>query len=1068
MPASIEQLSQKILNNIIAKQSLLNNYPTQGVVFLAIDPLFNDSHTRKIVSDSVLAATKSLSFDCVAGIASRGYVFSGFVANQFNHKGEQFIQKVKVKGDPRFAQLKTTTEYSSDELQVLKGTVQKDKKYLLTDDLIASGGSALSSIQLIRDNGGQVNTVFVMTELVDLGARELLKKSGIELISLLKLTNEDLQKLLLLQEAYANNKTATISYQLSHHKGELTPECAVHIASQSACKKDGATLAIQKMLDPLSIVLIGHDVASGVSKQPFGYEETAKGASNRLAALRQEIKNSENTILVSVENGLRFAEDEDTYYDFVHVVIEKNNVISTHIQDCCVVPEEIIREIDPHHETTWSEIANRKGLAKSANNPHQEAIFGGISREVHIQQALNQALKKLDLPKNDSLTIQRVAKLNSHQSHKRYAQRGIIFSTSTERKPQNTIDLYNQGFPEKAKQNDFKIFDTGDAFSVISPEVELNGANVNIHAGVKHKNYSPLVLLHEALQICRCAHEHGAKEITIALPEQYHPMLCPSDFNVLLINLFKVSGAAKIYFYDQQYQGKLSENNKNLTWDKEPVLRYLQWNPQGTFDEKIAHHMRKHSVTRILSQCEMNQTNIDELMSHDTAPENIQVPTIKNPQHILLYCSANQAFAMEIAESLKARGETIKIYNVQGTGMDAMIPRDAKICGATVTIVQSTRPNPDNIELAREYQINGASSYFFEAISVARQAHLRGAEQINLVNPYQFGARSDKAENNTKGKTGAYIQHNGLLLEAAGVNHVVTAECHDPHTLSGTYTGKKIQGSAVRALTLISIKIAEQWLQSSPQGQFRLVTPDAGAAKRTKELTQTLQAILKKRLCESRILGEKERGSHKDDSALITNLNAGSIEINPQDKYLITDDETVTGSTLCQAIQNLKKQGAQDISVAIVHDNMPIDWLLRQLCLGRFLFLGVNDLHFSNTQEMGTLAKSYDDLIQTYSQMTSLSPIEIEAQVLEWFKKNMAEFASSFDLFKTTFNQISTRVILHNLSDAFVDELSLKAKAQLTPRSVYTANTLFSSSSQPSNLVDTNSQKSTLVQKMAM
>jgi phosphoribosylpyrophosphate synthetase len=367
---------------------------------------------------------------------------------------------------------------------------------------------------------------------------------------------------------------------------------------------------------------------------------------------------------------------------------------------------------------------------------------------------------------------------------------------------------------------------------------------------------------------------------------------------------------------------------------------------------------------------------------------------------------------------------------------------------------------------------------------IARQAHLRGAEQVNLVNPYQFNARSDKAENNTKGKTGAYVQLNGLLLEAAGVNHVVTAECHDPHTLSGAYTGKKIQGSAVQALTLISIKIAEQWMQSSNQGQFRLVTPDAGAAKRTKELTQTLQAILKNKLCESRILGEKERGSHKDDSALITNLNLGSVGINTQDKYLITDDETATGSTLCQAILNLKKQGAQNISVAIVHDNMPLDWLLRQLSLARFLFLGVNDLHFSNTQEMGILTKSYDDLIHTYSKMTSLSPMEVEAQVLKWFKENLTDFPSSFDSFKTTFSQISSRVIEHHLSDAFVDEFSLKVKAQLSPiqdqpQSVYMANTLFSSSYQlgniaansslkTTNVADNNSQITTLLPRIAI
>ncbi len=1061
MPVAIEQSSQNLLNHIIAKKSFLNNYPKEGVVFLAIDPLFKDSRTKKIIADSVLAATNSLPFDYVAGIASRGYVFSGLVANQFNHKGEQFIQKVKVKGDKHFIQLETKTEYSSDELQVLKGTIEKDKTYLVTDDLVATGGSLLSSIQLIRDSGGLVNTAFVMTELVDFNARELLKKAGVELVSLLKFTNKDLQKVLEIQDTYDKSKSATISYNLSHHKGELSPECSVHVASNSKLKKNAAQLAVQEILNPLCNTMVGHDVSSGVSNQPFSYDETVKGSLNRLAAIGKEIKDDKNVVLVSVENGLRYAEDEDKYYDFVHVVTEKNNKRSTYAKDCCVVPKEIIQEIDPLHQTTWGEIAKSKGLAKSHENPHKEAIFGGVSREVHIHQALNQSLKKLTQPKNELMTIQRLAKLNSHRSYNHYAKRGILFANPIEQKPQNAINLYTQGYPEKAKQNNFKIFDTGDVFAVISPEVEFNNANVNIHVGIEHKKYSQLVLLHEALQICRCSHEHGAKEIVISLPEQYHPILNPNDFNILLINLFKVSGASSIYFHDKKYQDELSKNSEPLSCNKDPVLQYLQWNPQGSLDEKVAHHMRKHAVKRVLSQCEMKQTVVDKLLSEDASPANIRVPAETKPQHVLLCCSSNQPFAKEIAKSLKARGESVKVYSIEGKGKQAKIPSNAKIHGATVTIVQSTRPNPEDIDLALEYKINGASAYLFEAIMIARQAHMRGAQQVNLVNPYQFGARSDKAEKNIKGKTGSYVQLNGLLLEAAGVNHVITAECHDPHTLSGTYTGKKIQGSAVQALTIITKGIAEKWLQSSHEGQFRLVTPDAGAAKRTKELTQTLQAILKNKLCDSRILGEKDRGSHKDDSALISNLNAGSIHVNTHDKYLITDDETATGSTLCQAVQSLKTQGAKDISVVIVHNNMPVNWLLRQLSLARFIYLGVNDLHFSNTQEMGALAKSYDNLIKTYSQMTLSNPAEIEAEVLKWFK---GKLTGSFDSFKESFNQISARVTVHNLSEAFVDEFSPKKKTQLEhhPQSAYITSNLFSSSYKSGKEISDSTQQTTL------
>lgn len=580
--------------------------------------------------------------------------------------------------------------------------------------------------------------------------------------------------------------------------------------------------------------------------------------------------------------------------------------------------------------------------------------------------------------------ITRLFDLTSKKQMKKDAQRGVDFSMSMDAINSKPINFYNHGCPvekwaidpEKVLRDNFQVFSTGDPFSVISPTMEIRGANINIHVGVEHKKYSAEVLLQEAEQLCRTAREHGALSITIALPEQYHPEL--NDFNKLLLKEFKVSGANRVYYYDNNYTGKL-----------------------------------------------------DELGLDVRTP---QLDTSKVQPHLLLCCSANKPLAEKIAISLKKRGEIVKLYHIEGEGTQAKISADINILGAVVTIVQSTRPSPDEFEKTVEYQKNGAASYFFEAKTIARQAYDRGAVKINLINPYQFNARSDKAEDNTKGKTGAYVQQNGRLLAASKINHVVTAECHDTHTLSGTYTGKKIRGSAVPAISIIAIKLANEWL-ASLQGQIRLVTPDAGAAKRTKELTDQLQAILKDKLCKTRVLGEKQRDSHKDDSALISSLNSGSEGIDPNDKYLITDDETATGTTLCQAVENLRNNGAKDIAVLVIHNNMPIDWLSRQLCLARFFYLGVNDLHFSDTQEMGSLATSYEDLVARYSQQATLSQDEVETRVFSWFKDNIVkhfsdkseEFISAeFNRFKSKFKELESRVRVHSLADEFANKVTTK------------------------------------------
>ncbi|MFI4919337.1 MAG: DUF84 family protein [Legionellales bacterium] len=1077
-------LIQQIIDELILKKAFLNNHPKPGVIFLAIDSLFNNPVMRKIVSKAVTASIDSQTFDAVASIASRGYLFSGMIANQLTDKGEHLVQKVKVMGDTRYVQLNTTTEYSSDALQVLKHTIQPGKKYLLTDDLIATGGSVKTAIQLIRQCGGQVDTVFVMTELTDFNARAILKQAGVELISLLKFTQGDLEKLLVLQRGYEQSPFTPITYRLTHHvKGEQALIKAnnalaltVHLASRSSLKIEATQEALQVMLDPLPIKLRAHDAQSGVNEQPFGYDETIKGATTRL----QSLKDSANDMMISMESGIRYSEEDQSYYDFVHVMVNKGEMIFSQSQDCCKIPMKIINAMRQNESKafleTWGETAQRMGLAKQSNNPHQEQEFGGISRTDYLLQTLCKVLGQfkekmieqypIDIEDQD-FSMNRLVELSDNKPASNYAKKGIFF-TSPKEVISKPINFYNHGCPieqwnidpEKVARNKFQIFATGDAFSVISPDITISGANITVHVGTEHARYSPLVLMQEALQLCRCAYEHGARSITIALPDQFHPVVHFSDFNSLILRLFEASGASKVYFYDNKYTGKLDETNLNETLlftlsnhsgkehykiDRQELNAYLQppQNPQVikgrlSLDHQIMHFSRKRCFERELSVFFPGKLGVTESLCGPELLSELKVPEIKVQPHVLLCGSANKPLAKKIAESLHMRGEMVRLYSIHGEGEQAQIPDDASICGAVVTIIQSTRPNPDSTEEAQEYQRNGASSYLFTAAMIARQAHLRGAETINLINPYQFNARSDKAEDNHKGKTGAYIQQNGMLLAAAGVNHVITAECHDNHTMTGSYTGKKIRGSAISAISIITTKLANEWLNDPEhpmQGQLRLVTPDAGAAKRTKELTEQLQSILGSHLCQTRVLGEKQRDSHRDDSALISSLNSGNVSINPNDKYLITDDEITTGNTVCQAVDNLCKNGAKDVAVVVVYNNMPLDWLSRQLCLARFFYLGVTELHFSDMHEMGTLAKSYEDLITRCSQRLQLPASQIEDKVVIWFKDNISKnFADQSDAyitqefirFKSKFDQFELRIRVHSLVNEFANKVTTK------------------------------------------
>lgn len=1076
----------QIIAGIITNGAVLKNYPKEGVNFLALDSLVNEPALRSIIAEVVREYINPDEINGIAPIASRGYIFSGMIESEYKELGEYLIQKVKRMGDSRYEQLSSTTEYSTETLQIRKGIIKVGDNYLIADDLIATGGSVKTAINLIRKCGGKVNKVFVLTELVDLGARAELKKDGVELISSLKFTNLDLEKILSLQSAYKEAPETPVSFELSNHclgKQELislnnnSPKLKVHLASTSPIKEQATRLALPAMFSPLTVQVITHNAESSVNSQPFE-QEARLGAINRIAALEESGVNPDGSILIAMENGIRSSKADNKYYDFVHVILKKGDITTSHSQDCCEIPKNIIdamkKDEQQSYLETWGDTAKRMGIVDDAKNPHQARVFGGISRTAHLYKALCLAVGKLKLellaPTLDkfveqSFEVNRMVELNDEHSKVKLSKMGISYSVKPDLINSRPINFYNQGAPvekwqipqDKINRNKFKIFQTGDPFSVISKDIEISGANINIHVGIEHDRYSPEVLVQEALQLCRCAYEHGARTITVALPEQFHPLVNYNDFNLQLLELLKASGANNLYFYDDSYTGTLNDFNIEATLPiiianetnksryqiaKRDICSLLNF-PQSTaefnrtfsLDQRIEHFTRRSDYQNVWSQFTNSKDDILKILSSDQLIPSLKISETQFQPHVILSCSSNKPMAKKIAASLRKQGEMVRLYNIEGEGSTAKIPKDVTICGAVVTLVQSTHPDPDNIKASIEYEKNGASPYFFEAVSIARQAQLRGATSINLINPYQFNARSDKAEDNQNGKTAAYVQQNGLLLKAAGINQVITAECHDTHTMSGTYTGTNIRGSAVAALSVIASKLAHEWLESpgaSFQGQIRLVTPDAGAAKRTKELTQQLQTILGARISKKRVLGEKQRSSHQDNSAKISSLNAGDVKINPNDKYLITDDETATGSTLCQAIATLRAKGAENISVIVVHNNMPLNWLNRQLCLARFLYMGVNDLHFSDTNEMGTLATSYDDLIKNYSLRSKLTPAEVENHVKAWFEKNIKAKAllgaketaeQSFERFRSMFKELSLKIQVHDLANEFANKV---------------------------------------------
>ncbi|MEK6837368.1 MAG: phosphoribosyltransferase family protein, partial [Nanoarchaeota archaeon] len=82
------------------------------------------------------------------------------------------------------------TEYSTDAFEIHEDAVKNGDKVLIVDDLIATSGTMVAAINLIRRLGGKVIACAVLIELTDLHGREKIESEGCELFSLVSFEGE--------------------------------------------------------------------------------------------------------------------------------------------------------------------------------------------------------------------------------------------------------------------------------------------------------------------------------------------------------------------------------------------------------------------------------------------------------------------------------------------------------------------------------------------------------------------------------------------------------------------------------------------------------------------------------------------------------------------------------------------------------------------------------------------------------------------------------------------------------------------------------------------------------------
>jgi adenine phosphoribosyltransferase len=158
------------------------DFPKAGILFYDITTLLKDKEGLRGTIDGLSSRYAGTGVDLVLGIEARGFIFAPALAYAL---GAGFVPVRKPKKLPaRRTGITYDLEYGTDTLEIHTDAIVKGSKVLIVDDLLATGGTAKATTQLVEELGGVVVGAAFVVELTFLGGRE--KLNGYDIFSLLQ------------------------------------------------------------------------------------------------------------------------------------------------------------------------------------------------------------------------------------------------------------------------------------------------------------------------------------------------------------------------------------------------------------------------------------------------------------------------------------------------------------------------------------------------------------------------------------------------------------------------------------------------------------------------------------------------------------------------------------------------------------------------------------------------------------------------------------------------------------------------------------------------------------------
>ena len=160
----------------------IENWPQKGIVFHDITPVLQSAEYFRLLVDLLVYRYMGQKVDVVAGLDARGFIIGAALAYQLNVGFVPIRKKGKLPFDT--VSQSYALEYGEATVEIHTDAIKPGARVLLVDDLVATGGTMLAGVELIRKLGGEVIEAAAILEFTDLDGGKKIRESGAPLFTL--------------------------------------------------------------------------------------------------------------------------------------------------------------------------------------------------------------------------------------------------------------------------------------------------------------------------------------------------------------------------------------------------------------------------------------------------------------------------------------------------------------------------------------------------------------------------------------------------------------------------------------------------------------------------------------------------------------------------------------------------------------------------------------------------------------------------------------------------------------------------------------------------------------------